>query len=266
MEASFQLAKIEALRDNQWYEEERLAKLAKELRYKCRKQARDPSFTLKPTDTLDIYKISAAAFYLNTRRKDNELFSTSIYEVDREIHACKAKDTDEDWAEIVAKLPDSYRPYIMDFSKAASDILPPLRLYDHKIELEADRTLGHGPLYSQSTEELVVLKKYLLENLDKGFIETSQAPYSSPVLFVKKPNGGLRFCIDFRKLNAITRKDRYPLPLIDETLARLTRAKIFTKLDIRQAFHRIRMHKDSKDLTTFRTRYRSYKCKVYRLD
>jgi hypothetical protein len=262
MEASFQLAEIEALRDNQWYEEERLAKLAEELRYERRKQARDPSFTPKPTDTLDICEISAAAFYLNTRRKDNELFSTSIYEVDREIQAREAKDTDEDWAEIVAKLPDSYRPYIMDFSKAASDILPPPRPYDHKIELEADHTLGHGPLYSQSTEELAALKKYLTENLDKGFIESSQAPYSSPVLFVRKPNGSLRFCIDFRKLNAITRKDRYPLPLIDKTLARLAKAKIFTKLDIRQAFHRIRMDTASEDLTTFRTRYGSYKCKV----
>ena len=108
----------------------------------------------------------------------------------------------------------------------------------------------------------MILKKYLLENLDKGFIEPSQAPYSSPVLFVKKPNGGLRFCIDFRKLNAITRKDRYPLPLIDETLARLSKAKIFTKLDICQAFHRIRIAAESEDLTTFRTRYGSYKCKV----
>ena len=82
------------------------------------------------------------------------------------------------------------------------------------------------------------------------------------MLFVKKPSGGLRFYIDYRKLNALTRKDRYPLPLIDETLARISSAKIFTKLDIRQAFYRIRIHPDSEDLTTFRTRYRVYKCKV----
>ena len=79
---------------------------------------------------------------------------------------------------------------------------------------------------------------------------------------MKKPNGSLRFCINYWKLNAITRKDQYPLPLIDETLARLSQAKIFTKLDIRQAFHRIRIDPDSEDLTTFRTRYGSYKCKV----
>ena len=106
------------------------------------------------------------------------------------------------------------------------------------------------------------MKKYIEENLPRGFIEPSQSPFASPVLFIKKPNGGLRFYINYRKLNAITKKDRYPLPLIDETLTRLGKARIFTKLDIRQAFHRIRMHLDSEDLTTFRTRYGAYKCKV----
>jgi hypothetical protein len=168
----------------------------------------------------------------------------------------------DEHSKLMEKLPASFHKYIDCFSKRASDTLPPRRTYDHKIELEKDQNHSYGPLYSQSTEELLVLKKYLTENLDKGFIEPSQARYSSPVLFVKKHGGGLRFCIDFSKLNAITRKDRYPLPLIDETLARITRAKIFTKLDIRLAFHRIRIHEDSVDLTTSRTRYGSYKCKV----
>jgi hypothetical protein len=82
------------------------------------------------------------------------------------------------------------------------------------------------------------------------------------MLFVKKPSGGLWFCINYRKLNALTHKDRYPLPLIDETLTCISGAKIFTKLDIRQAFYRIRIHPDLKDLTTFCTRYRAYKYKV----
>ncbi len=72
----------------------------------------------------------------------------------------------------------------------------------------------------------------------------------------------MRFCINYRKLNELTRKDRYPIPLIDETLARLSKAKIYTKLDIRQAFHRIRIHPDSEEFTTFRTRYGVYKYKV----
>jgi hypothetical protein len=70
-----------------------------------------------------------------------------------------------------------------------------------------------------SAEELEVVKKYLVKNLDKGFIKPSQALFAALVLFVKKPDGSLRFCIDYRKLNLLTKKDRYPLPLIDETLA-----------------------------------------------
>ena len=113
-----------------------------------------------------------------------------------------------------------------------------------------------------TTEELEEVKRYLLENLNKGFIEPSQAPFAAPILFVRKADGRLRLCIDFRNLNQITRKDRYPLPLIDELLGRIGRAKVFTKLDIRQAFNRIRMSPESEELTTFRTRYGSYKCKV----
>jgi hypothetical protein len=72
----------------------------------------------------------------------------------------------------------------------------------------------------------------------------------------------LRFCVDFCKLNNFTRKDRYPLPLIDETLAKLAKAKVYIKLDIRQAFYRIQIDPNLEELTTFRTRYKSYKCKV----
>ena len=111
-------------------------------------------------------------------------------------------------------------------------------------------------------EQLRLMKEYLEEHLRKGFIIPSGAPFSSPVLFAKKPGGGWRFCVDYRKLNTITKKDQYPIPLIDETLARLSKARIFTKLDVRHAFNRIRLKEDIEDLTTFRTRYGSYKYRV----
>ncbi|GME64610.1 uncharacterized protein ACHE_50633A [Neofusicoccum parvum] len=113
-----------------------------------------------------------------------------------------------------------------------------------------------------STDELAAAKDYIKENLEKGFIEASRAPFGSPILMARKANGGFRFCVDYRRLNAATKKNRYPLPLIDETLARLTGARYFSKIDVRQAFHRIRIHEDSKDLTTFRTRYGSYRYNV----
>ena len=73
-----------------------------------------------------------------------------------------------------------------------------------------------------STEELLATKEYILKNLYKGFIEHSHVPFTTPVLFIKKANSRLRFYIDFRKLNNLTRKDRYLLPLIDKTLTRIS--------------------------------------------
>ena len=86
-------------------------------------------------------------------------------------------------------------------------MLPPYRSYDHKIELTGDNHLKFSPLYGHLSEELRILKQYLVDNLNKRIIKASQAPFATPVLFVKKPEGGLRFYIDFRKLNAITKKD-----------------------------------------------------------
>jgi len=111
-------------------------------------------------------------------------------------------------------------------------------------------------------EKLFVIKTYILNNLYKGFIKHSQAPFATPVFFIKKPDGSLRFCIDFCKLNDLICKNRYPLFLIDETLVRLDTTKIFTKLNIYQTFHCIRIDKQLEELTIFKTRYNTYKYKV----
>ncbi|KAK6579500.1 hypothetical protein PZA11_008036 [Diplocarpon coronariae] len=83
-----------------------------------------------------------------------------------------------------------------------------------------------------SISELEAIKAYLIDNLDKGFIKASFAPFATLILFIKKPDGSLRLCIDYRALNALTYKDRYPLLLINKTLACLSSAKIFIKLNI----------------------------------
>ena len=146
-----------------------------------------------------------------------------------------------------------------------ADKLPRLRGpdIDHKIELvKGDdgkaQEAPWGPLYNMSREELMVLRKTLTELLDKGFIRVSKSPAAAPVLFVHKPGGGLRFCCDYRALNKITRKDRYPLPLIRETLERIGRARWFTKMDIIAAFNKIRIAEGDEWLTAFRTRYGLY--------
>ncbi len=106
-----------------------------------------------------------------------------------------------------------------------------------------------------SRDELLVLRKTLTELLDKGFIRVSSSPAAALVLFVRKPSGGLRFCVDYRALNSITRKDRYPLPLIYETLRTIGQAKWFTKLDVSAAFYKIRIAEGDEWKTAFRTRY-----------
>jgi hypothetical protein len=106
------------------------------------------------------------------------------------------------------------------------------------------------------------MRDYLFANLAKGFIVSSQALFASLVLFARKSNGLLRFCVNYYKLNALTKKNRYPLLLIDKTLARLNRAKVFTKLDIRQVFYRIRISLESKELIVFRTCYGLFEYRV----
>jgi hypothetical protein len=106
------------------------------------------------------------------------------------------------------------------------------------------------------------VKKYIDEELAKGTIEPSKSPCASPVLIVRKPNGGLRVCMDYRALNAITVKDRYPIPLIKETLDRLCKAQIFTRLDIVAAFNNMRIREGDEYMTAFITRYGLYQYKV----
>jgi hypothetical protein len=98
--------------------------------------------------------------------------------------------------------------------------------------------------------------------LRKEWIVPNAAEYGSPVLFAKKPNGELRFCVNYRAMNARLKKDMYPLPLIFETFDRFKKAKLFIKLDVRNIFHRIRMNPGSEKITTFRTRFGQYKYQI----
>src|SRR5690606_13940130 len=103
--------------------------------------------------------------------------------------------------------------------------------------------------------ELDQLKEYLTENLAKNRIRPSQSAAASPVLFVPKKDGTLRLCVDYRGLNKITLKNRYPLPLISEILDRASGAQYFSKLDIKDAYYRIRIKEGDEWKTAFRTRY-----------
>ncbi|OBS16093.1 hypothetical protein FPOA_27763 [Fusarium poae] len=159
-------------------------------------------------------------------------------------------------------LPEELREFQDVFSPKEAEKLPPHRSGDHHIELTPGGKLPFGPLYGMSRNELTALREWLDENLRKGFIRPSSSPVASPVLFVKKPGGGLRFCVDYRALNNITVKDRYPLPLIKESLNNLSGMKYFSRIDIVSAFNNLRIKEGQEYLTAFRTRFGLYESLV----
>jgi len=200
---------------------------------------------------LNICQIGPAPFRRLTRFKDAVIFAVTIRDIEKALEPKPEIDPR-------TKLPQCYHDYLDVFSKKAADKLPEHRPYDHKIILESGKSPTAGPLYNMSQDELLVLRKYLDDNLTKGFIRASSSPAASPVLFVRKPGGGLRFCVDYRGLNTITIKDRYPIPLVQETLHRLSKAVIYTKLDIIAAFNRLRIAEGHEWMTAFKTRYGLY--------
>lgn len=172
------------------------------------------------------------------------------------IHAIESSNHDE--KDTINNIPKEYQSFSDVFSKKSADILPPHRPYDHKITIEENSKLPFGPIYSLSPTEMKALRGYLDEMLSKGFIRASSSPAGSPVLFVKKKDGSLRLCVDYRRLNAITKKNVYPLPLINNLLDQLSSSKIFTKIDLRGAYNLVRIAEGDEYKTAFRTRYGSF--------
>ena len=151
-----------------------------------------------------------------------------------------------------------YRDLEGVLSEEKANELPVSSPYNHEIKLEGDRQPPYGPIYPLSTPELQVLREYLHDNLAKGFIRHSTLSAGTPILFVKKKDGSLRLCVDYRGLNLLTKKNWYPLPLIGKALDRLSGAKIYTKLDIRVAYNQVRMKEGDEWKTAFWTWYGHY--------
>jgi hypothetical protein len=158
--------------------------------------------------------------------------------------------------ELKKRVPREYHSMIKVFIKEEANQLPLYHPKDHDIQLinsaEPPFSRNYRPTNIQECE---VILKYIKEHLGKGFIQASSSPTAAPVLVVRKPGGGLRVCINYRALNELTIKNRYPIPLITNTLAKLSQAKVFIKLDIIAVFNQIRMKEGKEWLTTFNTRY-----------
>jgi hypothetical protein len=136
--------------------------------------------------------------------------------------------------------------------------MPPDRNVEFAIELQP----GMAPIsrrpYRMPPNELVELKKQLQELLDKGYIRPSTSPWGCPALFVKKKDQNLRLCVDYRLLNAVTIKNKYPLPRIDILFDQLFGAKVFSKIDLRSGYHQIKIRAEDIPKTAFSTRYGLY--------
>jgi transposase InsO family protein len=140
-------------------------------------------------------------------------------------------------------------------AEKAATLAPNREGVDLAIDIQEGKEPPYGPLYPLSQKELEALREYLQENLDKGFIRLSKSPAGAPILFVPKKDGSLRLCVDYRGLNSVTIKNRYPLPLIGEILDRVNGATVFSKIDLKDAYYRIRIKPGDEWKTAFRTRY-----------
>ncbi|MBW0529643.1 hypothetical protein O181_069358 [Austropuccinia psidii MF-1] len=169
-------------------------------------------------------------------------------------------DEEEEPEEIETMLkvvPPAYHQYLNLFSKVEAEKLPPHRGCDHHIKLE-----GLLPpvcvIYSLSNQESETLPAYISENVEKGFISPRFSSTGAPVLFVKKKDGGLHLCVDYRKFNAVTRKNRYPVPPMNQLLTVFNGSTIFAKIDLCGAYNLLRIKEGDEHLTVFRTKYGSY--------
>ena len=165
--------------------------------------------------------------------------------MDRRQHGTRLKDIP-----IVKEFPDVFPDDISG--------LPPDRAIEFVIEL----ILGIEPISippcRMAPAELKVLKAQLEELLNKGFIRPSTSPWGAPVLFVKKKDGSLRLCIDYRRLNRATIRNQYPLPHIDELFDQLQGSRVYSKIDLRSGYHQLKVRENDVSKTAFRTRYGHY--------
>ncbi|MBW0516870.1 hypothetical protein O181_056585 [Austropuccinia psidii MF-1] len=199
--------------------------------------------------------------------EDIAIFSLHLFQGDMDLpplsfHASLKEqwDEEEEQEEIEAVLkavPPAYHKYLDVFSKVKAEKLPPHRACDHHIKL-VGLLPSVGVIYSLSKNESEKLWAYISENVEKGVIRPSSSSTGAPLPFVKKNNGGLCLCVDYRKLDAVTRKNRYPVPPMNQLLTVFNSASIFSKIDWCGAYNLLRIKEGDEHLTSFRTKYCSY--------
>jgi len=152
-------------------------------------------------------------------------------------------------------------PVIREFPEVSPEDILGLPL-EREIEFSIDLVPGAGPIsvapYRMSPVELVELKKQLEELLEKRFVRRNVSPWGPPMLLVKKKDGTMRLCVDYRQLNKVTIKNKYHLPRIDDLMDQMVGSCVFSKIDLRSGYHQIRVKSEDIPKTAFRTRYGHY--------
>ncbi|KAI3705715.1 hypothetical protein L1987_75956 [Smallanthus sonchifolius] len=144
--------------------------------------------------------------------------------------------------------------------------LPPKRVHDHHIHVQPNTQPVNVRPYRYPYYQKEVMTQLISEMLREGLIKPSTSPYSAPVLLVRKKDGTWRFCVDYRALTAITVRDRFPIPTVDELLDELHGARIFSKLDLKAGYHQIRVAPEDTHKTAFRTTDGHYELVLYPSD
>jgi len=201
-----------------------------------------------------VYNQPETELYLMTMNEICKTISVLAQETDTREPDTREPDTREPDIDL-SMIPPEYHEFADLFNKKRADELPPHRPYNHTVPLESGKAPPFGPIYKLSPMELETVRRYVEENLRKGFIRHSQSSCGAPIVFAKKKDGTLRLCIDYRGLNKITLKNQYPRPLIGELLERISKAKYFSKFDVRDGYNRLRMAPGEEWKIAFRCRY-----------
>ena len=174
-----------------------------------------------------------------------------------------AAPTEDDLKAAIDRVPEAFAEFIPIMTTEAASTLPKHGPYDHAIDLKEGTTPLWGPIYALNEAELEELRKWLKKMTDMGAVRLSKSSCSSPMLFVPKNHGrGLRLCIDYRGINKITIPNRYPLPNMDELKEHVRGSQWFTKIDLKNGYHLIRIKKGDEWKTAFRCRYGLYEYTV----
>ena len=223
------------------------------------------------SDSMNIAMIKTATYRMLVKWSNIKIFAVIVLKIDWLITTVENKSEEvnlhklfhiETFKQVKIKLLSEYHDYLDVFDRAMINQLSFHHFYNHKIELINEKTFSWSRLYQMFNHKLQKIKKYLINHLNKEFIFFSFASYVSLILFTEKKDDSLHFCVVYRKLNALIKRDHYSLSLIDEILTHIQESKYLTQLNIIVTFNKLQMHLNNEDLTIFIIFFNSYKYHV----